>query len=231
MIRGALVWAGEADPAAGRHVVQAESHPELEALGTFLEAWHACFQDHPQSLYEALRTIANSASADDAAPDKWHELRLALMGLDARSDGRNLYARSIGNTLRKYNGRILNGYQLCKSEKPTNRGVLWSVVQPGSRGDSGDSGDSLPTRGSKLPKVYFSRKQDSIREQERHKKNVAISAGREEQSHQSHQSHRCPDCRGPLYLDEDSAQCPRCGETFSPSALEPSAPHDDEGRG
>jgi hypothetical protein len=226
MIRGALVWAGEADPAAGRHVVQAESHPELEALGTFLEAWHACFQQHPQSLYEALRTIA-----DDAAPGKWHELRLALMGLDARSDGRNLNARSIGNTLRQYNGRILNGYQLCKSEKPTKRGVLWSVVQPGSRGDSGDSGDSLSTHGSKLPEVSLSGKQDSTREQERHEKHVAISVGRAEQSHQSHQSHRCPDCGGPLHLDEDSTQCQLCGETFSPSALEPSAPYDDAGRG
>jgi hypothetical protein len=229
MIRCALIWAGEKDPAAGRHVVQAESHPELEALGTFLEAWHTCFQHHPQSLYEAIRTIANSASADDAAPDKWHELRSALMGLDARSDGRNLNARSIGNTLRKYKGRILNGYQLLKSPDKGNRGVLWSVVQPGSRSDSGDSSDSLSTRDSKLPEVSLSSKQDSIREQERHEKHVTISAGREEQSHPSHQSHRCPDCSGPLYLDEDSAQCQRCGETFSPSALELLAPHDDEG--
>ena len=32
----------------------------------------------------------------------------------------------------------------------------------------------------------------------------------------SHPSHRCREWGGPLYPDEDSAQCQRCGEAFSP---------------
>jgi len=32
----------------------------------------------------------------------------------------------------------------------------------------------------------------------------------------SHPRHRCREWGGPLYPDEDSAQCSRCGEAFSP---------------
>ena len=32
----------------------------------------------------------------------------------------------------------------------------------------------------------------------------------------SHPRHHCREWGGPLYPDEDSAQCPRCGEAFSP---------------
>jgi hypothetical protein len=128
VIRCALMWTDETDPAAGRHAVQAESHPELEALLTFMEAWRTCFEDHPQSLHEAIRTIANSASHDDAAPDKWHELRSALIGLDAYSNGKDLNALRIGNTLRQHSGRIFNGYRLDKSSRD-KRGTLWKVSQ------------------------------------------------------------------------------------------------------
>lgn len=113
LARGALLWAGCADPCAGREKIRKESDADLEPLGALLEAWRACFGD-------ARKTVAQAMKTDD------EELRAALAGADPRGDGKNITARAIGERFRKWKGRIVSGLRLA-TDGQQHRVALWHV--------------------------------------------------------------------------------------------------------
>lgn len=126
LVRQALIWAGEADPCEGRKDLEAESDPEFDRLAGLLEAWHQCYGTQPQTLKRVLQDIALYTQDQVTLPDKWDELFDALGSLDRRFDGKHLNSQRLGEALRKWQGRPINGKRLVKTGI-VHQAVEWKI--------------------------------------------------------------------------------------------------------
>jgi hypothetical protein len=130
-IRALLVWLGEADPTLGRERIRRVGDPEREALQTLLEAWHARFGEDPRTLAAGVAEAENDPA-----------LKVALAGLDRKSDGRTLNLRRLGYLFRRNNGRIVGGLRLEATGERTSEGASWRVTRgTGRSGVDRDDGD------------------------------------------------------------------------------------------
>jgi hypothetical protein len=127
LIRQALVWAGEADPCEGRKAIEATSNPEYERLDVLLHVWHTCYGIKPVTLRQAVQDIGLYAAQGQGAPgNQWNDLQEALSAFDERYDGKTLNTRSIGKTLPKIAGRVIDGLQLVQSGT-AHRAIQWCM--------------------------------------------------------------------------------------------------------
>jgi hypothetical protein len=126
LIRAALVWVGEADPAAGRQELRSASDVEAGALHSLVTGWAnlVATRGRPCTARTALDEIAMSPTDDYA------ELRAALAELAHVPEDR-LSSHTVGNVLRRVRDRVVGGRALVEARTDRNGVALWTVVPSG----------------------------------------------------------------------------------------------------
>lgn len=125
LIRGTLVWLGQADPYAGRERIREEGEPELDTLRAALGAWWARWADRPMTVAEAVSELTEQDAGDDAK-----ETLEALAGLDSEyTAGKKISTHRLGNALRKHKGRLVGGLKFASGEKNRAGTRRWRVVE------------------------------------------------------------------------------------------------------
>lgn len=112
LVRACLRWCSLPDPDQGSERVRAESDPERQALGGFLESVYACKHTGPWSTAEICKIAENN-----------EDLRANLLDLTG-SDKPD--SRRLGYALRKYKGRIVFGKWIEQSGT-THGAPRWGV--------------------------------------------------------------------------------------------------------
>jgi putative DNA primase/helicase len=125
LVRQALIWAGEEDPCSGRQDIEAESDPEFERLKTLLSAWYECYEVTPVTLKQVAREIR--LYTNDNGITKWNNLRDALSDLDPRDSGKGLNGRVIGDALRVWKGRVIDGKRFVRAGTERTGAAEWRV--------------------------------------------------------------------------------------------------------
>lgn len=135
LVRGALIWAGSADPLGGTERIRREGDAELEALRAALGAWREKFREESKSAAE----VFNNAGGEF----------LTTLSQLAKCDPVRLSPNKLGYALRKAKGRVVAGRRFESAGLDRNGLALWRVVtvegprkpsEP-SAGDAGDAGD------------------------------------------------------------------------------------------
>jgi len=132
LIREALVWLDQPDPALTRELVMADD-PYKAVLVDFLRLWRAVFADRQLTLSEVAHM----------AQEEGHEGAQAIVNeLIANTNGRLFNTRSAGKFLRKHVGRIAGGMML--KTDTANAGVKrYRVLEVGRQADeAGGEGDA-----------------------------------------------------------------------------------------
>lgn len=136
LVRSALVWAGCADPAAGRERIRAEGDPELDRFRAVLLGWAEAFSETFVKTSELLERAREHPTSS---------LGQALRSLGKTDDVPS--ARVLGNYLRAHRGRIAAGLRLETGPKDRKGFAAWWV-----RRQSGAESDGCAESGSLLPK-------------------------------------------------------------------------------
>ena len=129
-VRGALVWAGEADPHDGQAKISVEDHPELEAYAALLETWTTCYpprqngQPQAVTLRQVVSEFDRRKQAGGLSPD-WAAFHDAFTAFDPRFDGKRINTTAIGSALRHFTGRILNNKRLLRKASNRRRTKWW----------------------------------------------------------------------------------------------------------
>jgi hypothetical protein len=113
LVRQALIWAGEADPCAGRKGIEADSDPQYERLAVLLEVWAQCYPNHDAwTLAQVKGDIQTRATLPPHPPNQWNALQEALGAFDPKYDGKSLNTRVLGDVFRTLQGRTIAGRRL-----------------------------------------------------------------------------------------------------------------------
>lgn len=116
LIRGALMWVGEADPVLGRERIRSSADPELEAFIAALAVWYEYHEDHALSLSQATKS-------DDPFLSP---MRSALAALYKLGTADRLDLTQVGYAFRRRQNRPLGGFVL-RNEGRGDKGVIWKV--------------------------------------------------------------------------------------------------------
>jgi hypothetical protein len=122
LIRGALVWAGAADPNLGRERLREDADLDAATLREALAAWHERYADVPQVLADVARDATSSAEPGS-------RLAAALAELAPPRRGGTLDARGLGYALRRYRGRVAGGLRFTQAGEAHAGARLWRVVE------------------------------------------------------------------------------------------------------
>jgi hypothetical protein len=122
LVRGALVWAGQADPALGRQLLVEGADTERTALGILLEHWHKL--DPTGSGITAARLLETLAEGGDG--ETVRALREALEELAPPQAGKAISAKSVGRRFAALKGRVVQGRAL-DSKVGGKLGSVWIV--------------------------------------------------------------------------------------------------------
>jgi hypothetical protein len=156
LVRHALVWAGDADPGDTREALRAESDVASAALADLVAGWEevsARFGGQctvAQVLGELARNDAAHGDPHDREPLRFETLRNAFAELCPGPAGKLPSVRQVGNTLRRFRGRVVAGKALTSPREDRNGSAVWTVraVSPGDEtaGSAGSAGSAIPQR-------------------------------------------------------------------------------------
>lgn len=124
-VRGAVVWAGLADPAAtddptkARGRVRAEADEDIDAFDDLLQALEAAFGTKSFKVAD----VVSKAEADT-------QLKAALQVSASPTKGGPPTSKSIGLTFRNMRDRIIRGRMLTKVDRIGHPGTWWRVGPP-----------------------------------------------------------------------------------------------------
>ena len=124
LVRGAVIWAGGADPLAGVARIREDGDEDLERLRALLVAWRGQFGEQGVTIAEAISRAGETGPLYDA---------LVGYSRNGKAD-----ARQLGYALRKIRGRIAGGLVLDRENGRAGT-CCWRVRAPA--GDGGDGGD------------------------------------------------------------------------------------------
>ncbi len=145
LIRSALVWVGEPDPAEGRRTIESESDEGYEALDTLLTCWQACYGADKKTLKAVVGDIAANTSPgkpNTPSTEKWSSLRDALGDFDPKYTGLLFNRNFVGQKLNALKGRIIEHRRLVRGTK-TMYGVPWSVEPLTAQKSTTGGGESM----------------------------------------------------------------------------------------
>ena len=135
LIRQALVWAGQADPGETRNALQVDADRDRETLERLLSGWAEAVSQAGEAL-----SVSQALKLLEDRPEDLVVLRAAVADLCSTPVGLLPKPRALGNRLKKYCGRVIQGRALLQAGK-SKLGMKWTVDSV-ANGDSGDSGDS-----------------------------------------------------------------------------------------
>lgn len=130
LVRSALVWAGQPDPAETRIELAAQADREATALRQLLAGWSEIDPAGTgKTVAELMRALAEQ-------PNEYDTIRGVLWELTPPRDGKTFNPRSVGMKFHHLRNRVIGGRYL--TSRPARMGVIW-CVECGSRGTSGTS--------------------------------------------------------------------------------------------
>ncbi|TWU36021.1 toprim domain-containing protein [Novipirellula artificiosorum] len=199
LVRGAIVWTGLADPLATRETAKADdsSGSIVRGLvGGLLEV-----DQHGDGM--TVREIVKELNRDDNA-DRFPTLRDAVAEV-ATTRG-TIDQRRLGYALRKYRGRIANGWQIVAESG--HGGILRWLAKPVRTENGCDGGDG----GDKNPRPY-------VRE-------VCVSHPHTHSTHKEHthgsvgnSGETCQPSQPSPPSSKNPLPCPRCGGDMEPAEI------------
>lgn len=126
LVRGTLVWCGEADPVAGQSVVRSEADVGTESLGLLLVELRNSFAE-----FKTVREIVNHAT-HLAGKVGNTDLRDSLASVDKKGE---VNSERLGYYFRKHKNQIVGGFRLVSEPHDPKQAVRtqrWMVeVAPG----------------------------------------------------------------------------------------------------
>jgi hypothetical protein len=125
LVRGALVWAGEADPGETRAELQTASDRDAVTLGYLIAGWEEVQKDFTANRCTVSQVLSHMALPVNAA--RFEKLRAALAELVPSDPGKPISPHRIGKMLQKFKGRVVGGASLQQAADRTMAGVLWQV--------------------------------------------------------------------------------------------------------
>ena len=131
LVRAALVWLGQPDPATAVFTRMAED-PDRETLGRMLLAWNAAFGSSPTAVRDALRLTQNFGGGATRA-------ELSEVFRDVAELKGEINRNRLGRWIGRHQGRIVHGLKF-KRDTPAGGSERWSVR--GVSGVSELSGDA-----------------------------------------------------------------------------------------
>jgi hypothetical protein len=114
LIREALIWLNQPDPATTREHVQ-DDDPVRAALAEIMDSWWDCFESRPMKLVEAVRW----ARANLGEP-KFEQL---LAALAAVCPGGHLNLKSLGWWFKHNTGKVVNNYRFFRQKEDAAHGA------------------------------------------------------------------------------------------------------------
>lgn len=118
IVREALVWLGQADPAETRNLIMAHD-PRKAALAEILNEWYQCFGSEPQTLAE-IHDLYYGQKGEDGRYTLLHQMLADLTG------SHFFNAQKVGAKLRGHLDRVVAGKMLRYHPDP--HGAKWYVV-------------------------------------------------------------------------------------------------------
>lgn len=135
VVRAALVWAGQVDPAIGREELTEGADEQALALRTLFTNWrHVDYSGGGISAQRILETISEGGDGEIA-----EALRMAVLQLAPGKGDSMPSAVSLGKRLAHHVGRVVNGMSLGSSTSRTNV-KIWRVNGINTAGSAGDAG-------------------------------------------------------------------------------------------
>jgi hypothetical protein len=134
LVRAALVWAGEPDPAETQDALREGADVEREEWRALLGAWYAVFGDKPTRASDVVAVI-NDPDEPDAK-----SLEAAVLQVCNAQMSRGV-GKVLGYRLRAQKGRVLGGFALEAVGEDRTGATLWRVRRRPSAGDAGNAGD------------------------------------------------------------------------------------------
>jgi len=119
LVRCALVWLGQPDPAAAIFSRMAED-PDRETLGRMLVAWKAAFGSSPTAVRDALKHIDYFGTGDTSRTE------LAELFRDVAELKGEVNRNRLGRWIARHQGRIVNGLKFMR-DTPAGGSERWSV--------------------------------------------------------------------------------------------------------
>jgi hypothetical protein len=118
LVRGAIIWAGGADPYAGVERIRREGgDADVERLRTLTAAWSAAVGERPVTMHELLNTLSV------ADPN----LRIAIDAFAIR--GEPMTPGLLGKRLSLYQNRIVGGLRIAQAGIASGGAKRWHVVR------------------------------------------------------------------------------------------------------
>jgi hypothetical protein len=201
LVRSALVWAGQPDPAETRIELASQADREAAALRQLLEGWKEIDESGAgRTVVEMLRELAEH-------PNQYDAIRGALWELAPPRDGKTFNPRSVGMRLHQLRNRVLGGRYLVRREG--RMGAVWTVEEAncGTNGTSGTISSYVACEGENSPEE---------------KKEKGTVAGN---SPASAASPTCPHTNvveTPTFDGYINRQCRDCGQPLTCRKAEPS---------
>jgi hypothetical protein len=127
LVRGAIIWAGGADPIGGTERMRESADDDVDEQRRLLAAWHAVVGEDAVSAAELVRR-AMGPFGGNASTAQRDELRLALAECGTKPDG-SLDATAVGYRLRAAKGRIVAGLKLSDGGLDRTGVRLWRVAR------------------------------------------------------------------------------------------------------
>jgi hypothetical protein len=138
LVRGAVRWAGGADPLGGVQRIREQADEDLDKLRALLAAWRDMYQGIEATVSKAIQDAGDSGDLHDA---------LAAFCRSGRPE-----AKAIGHALRKARGRIVNGHVFERGGDDRSGVARWKVVSAArsvpvhDAGNAGNAGNcTTPT--------------------------------------------------------------------------------------
>ena len=132
LVRGAIAYAGGADPLGGVKRIREQGDDDLDKLRTLLTAWHEQYGGTEATVSKAIKDAGGSGDLHDA---------LAAYCRSGRPE-----SKPIGHALHKVRGRVVNDRAFERGRDDRNGVAMWKVVSvvrtDPSAGNAGNAGNA-----------------------------------------------------------------------------------------
>lgn len=120
-VRGALVWAGEPDPYANRDGLQIMADRDAELLAQLIAGFEGAVGRGKATAAELLELLQRN--------DRHARLRAVVREMTGTPPNLLPDARTLGNVLRRYRGRYIDGRAIERAPGRASDGAVWTIVR------------------------------------------------------------------------------------------------------
>ena len=132
--REAVVWVGLSDPCLTRTKLVEAADQTIDALRQLMAAWSEYYGTGTDVVVaEMLRSLYPPQREDTPSDASGVAMRTALENLTNCSPGKTPISRRVGNRLRKFRRRVVDGLMLDQAPGRTKQGRVWRLCGAGDQ--------------------------------------------------------------------------------------------------